>query len=105
MIKGPSSAVGDVSVSRQKWVDPQVIRERDVLLGNETVSRFYADRVWAKMVEQYEEVFEQLKIIEIEAFGENSYFHWKELGLSMGSDNSWGMEDAEAVEEDVGEDM
>ncbi len=45
------------------------------------------DRVQAKMIERYEKAFEQLEVTETEAFGENSYFHWEELGLPMQSDD------------------
>ncbi len=104
MIVGSSSAIGDALVGRRKWTDPQVIRERNILLGNDdTAARAHVDRVRAKMIERYEEAFEQLEVTETEAFGENSYFHREELGLPMQSDDdSEGMEESE--EEEAGKD-
>jgi hypothetical protein len=95
VIIGSSSAIGDALVGRRRWTDPQVIRERDILLGDaDILAHAYVDRVWAKMIERYEEAFEQLEITETEAFGENSYFRRKELGLPMESDD-----DSEGEEE------
>ncbi|KAH0542465.1 hypothetical protein FGG08_003136 [Glutinoglossum americanum] len=89
VIVGPSSAIGDALVGRRKWTDPQVIRELDILLGDDdAAAHAYVGRVRAKMMKQYEEAFEQLEITETEAFGENSYFRQKELGLPLRSDDN-----------------
>jgi hypothetical protein len=51
-----------------------VIRERDVLLGDDdAVAHASVSQARAKIVERYEEAFEQLEITEIQAVGENSY--------------------------------
>ena len=67
------------------------------MLGDDDAAvHAYVDRVRAKMIERYEEAFEQLEITETEAFGENSYFRRKERGLPMESDDdSEGMEESE----------
>ncbi|KAI9767361.1 MAG: hypothetical protein M1840_005771 [Geoglossum simile] len=84
VVIGSSSAIGDALVGRRKWTDPQAIQERD-----------------AKVIEQYEEAFNQLERTETKAFGENSYFR-KKLGLSVGSDDgSDGMEETEDADEDM----
>jgi hypothetical protein len=62
----------------------------------------YIDRVRAKMVKQYLQVFEQLEITETEAFMESSYFRREQPGLPMGSDDKFE-EDFEGMEDDMEE--
>ena len=70
-----------------------MIRELNILLGdNDAAAHAYVDRVRAKMMERYEEVFEQ-GIAKAKAFGENSYFRRKKLELPLRSDDD--SEDAE----------
>ncbi|KAI9778858.1 MAG: hypothetical protein M1839_007821 [Geoglossum umbratile] len=88
IIVGSSTATGDALVGHRKWTDPQAMRERDILLGGEdNTTRAYVSQVRAKMIERYREAFEQLEITETEAFGENSYFRRKNLGLPMQLDD------------------
>ncbi|KAH0545339.1 hypothetical protein FGG08_000638 [Glutinoglossum americanum] len=106
VITRSSSAIGDVLVGRRKWTDPQAMRERDILLGSDdAAARSYVDCIREEMIKRYEEAFEQLKIVETEAFGENSYFRQKELGLPMESndysDEIEVSEDAEDGDEDL----
>jgi hypothetical protein len=55
------------------------------------------------MIQLYREAFDELEITETEAFGENSYFYRKKVGLHMESgDDSEGMG---VSEEDTDEDM
>ena len=92
LIIGSSSALSDALVSRQKWTDPQVIRGQDILLGDDdTAAHPYVHWVRAKIIERYGGAFEPLEINETEAFGENSYFRRKELGLVIGSDDGSGV--------------
>ncbi|KAI9770494.1 MAG: hypothetical protein M1839_003175 [Geoglossum umbratile] len=96
IIVGSSSAIGDALVGRRKWTDPQVLQERDILLGdNNKAAHSYVSWVRAEMVKRFKEAFEQLEVIETKAFGENSYFHRKKFGLPIRSGN-----DSEESDED-----
>ncbi|KAI9868974.1 MAG: hypothetical protein M1813_002797 [Trichoglossum hirsutum] len=81
-----SSAVGDALVGCRKWTDPQVLQERDILLGdNNKAAHSYVSRVRVEMVKRSKKAFEQLEVIETKAFSENSYFHRKKFRLSIRS--------------------
>ncbi|KAI9777789.1 MAG: hypothetical protein M1839_008584 [Geoglossum umbratile] len=97
IIVGSSSAIGDALVGRRKWTDPQVLQERDILLGdNNEDAHSYVSRVRAEMVKCFKVAFEKLEVIETEAFGGNSYFHRKKFGLPVRSGN-----DSEESDEDL----
>ena len=40
VIVGSSSAIGDTLVGHQKWINPQVIWEQNILLGNDDVAAY-----------------------------------------------------------------
>ncbi|KAI9781623.1 MAG: hypothetical protein M1839_005840 [Geoglossum umbratile] len=97
IIVGSSSAIGDALIGRRKWTDPQVLQERDILLGdNNKAAHSYVSWVRAEMVERFKEAFKQLEVIETEAFGENSYFHRKKFGLLIRSGNDSEESDADS---------
>ena len=61
VVLGSSSALGDALVGRRKWTDPEVIRERDTLLGSDsTVALKYVQDVRARLVEQYKTAFSSM---------------------------------------------
>jgi hypothetical protein len=75
VVLGSSSALGDALVGRRKWTDPEVKRERNVLLGAD--ARAAAEYVWgvrSRMVEQYRVAFQSMVRTEREQFGQQSYF-------------------------------
>ena len=75
VVLGSTSALGDALVGRRKWTDPQVQRERDVVLGRDGVAALaYVQQVRGRLVEQYRAGFEWMKQTELEEFGEVSYF-------------------------------
>jgi hypothetical protein len=75
VVLGSTSALGDALVGRRKWTDPQVRRERDVVLGRDGVAALaYVEQVRGWLVEQYRAAFEWMKQTELEGFGEVSYF-------------------------------
>ena len=70
-----SSALGDALVGRRKWTDPEVIGERDILLGNDDDAALaLVEDIRGRMVRKIIKAFASLIKIEREAFGENSYF-------------------------------
>ena len=75
VVLGSTSALGDALVGRRKWTDPQVQRERDLVLGRDGVAALaYVKQVRGQLVEQYRAGFEWMKQTELEGFGEVSYF-------------------------------
>ncbi|KAI9774030.1 MAG: hypothetical protein M1839_001915 [Geoglossum umbratile] len=75
-----SSALGDALVGRRKWTDPQVGKERDILLGGDDErARVYVSAGAYGHLEEMEKFF-----------GENSYFYCQEHGLETnGEDAEW----------------
>ncbi|KAI9777198.1 MAG: hypothetical protein M1839_009041 [Geoglossum umbratile] len=91
---GSSSALGDALVGRRKWTDPEVIRERDVLLGSDSAAALvYVQGVRARLVEQYKAAFSSMVQTEREQFAEQSYF------AARGQEEA-GEEEGEAEESD-----
>ena len=75
-----SSALGDALVGRRKWTDPQVVEERDVLLGSDREKSLrYVTAVRARLLARYEEAYGLLQLTERAAFGKVSY--WKSLDV------------------------
>ena len=74
-----------------------------MLSGGDATAYSYISWVRVKVMERYEEAFNQLEVIGAEAFIKNSHFYRKELRLPVGSeDDSEGMEVSE--EADTGAD-
>ena len=70
-----SSALGDALVGRRKWSDPQVIQERNILLGDDDhKASAYVAAVRSRMLTKYNEAFQALEPMERAAFKDLSYF-------------------------------
>jgi hypothetical protein len=75
VVLGSSSALGDALVGRRKWTDPEVIQERDTLLGSDSTAALnYIQDVRAWLVKQYKAAFSSMVQTEKEQFAEQSYF-------------------------------
>ncbi|KAI9765327.1 MAG: hypothetical protein M1839_005527 [Geoglossum umbratile] len=84
-----SSALGDALVGKRKWTDPQVVKERDILLGGDDENaRVYVAAVREKMIARYREAYGQLEETERKFFGEHSYFYCQEHGLETDSEDA-----------------
>jgi hypothetical protein len=93
---GSSSAIGDALIGRRKWTDPQVVEERDILLGSDWAkARDYVSMVRNKMLARYAETFRQLEEVERKAFGDHSYFYCLDHGTeaSVSSESSGSNEE------------
>lgn len=69
------SALGDALVGARRWDSRSVIRERDLVLGQDDMkAREFVNDVRKKMIGAWKECFYQVVNAETEEFGENSYF-------------------------------
>ena len=69
------SALGDALVGARRWDSKSVIRERDVVLGEDDLNaQRFIKEVREKMKKAWKESFYQVVNTESEEFGENSYF-------------------------------
>ena len=68
-------ALSDALVCRRRWSSPDVLRERDVLLGPDREAAFAYLAKWRKRAEKLAvELFEVVRDAEMRAFGDKSYF-------------------------------
>jgi hypothetical protein len=75
-----SYPLGDALLGRRKWDDPEVLMERNILLGpDDARAKQYVDEKRQKLLAKYRKAFAKLDPIERAAFGENSYFHARDL--------------------------
>jgi hypothetical protein len=82
IILDSTSALGDALVGRRKWNDPQVLLERNIVLGDDDDrARAFVKEVRKKLVNRYLELFQVLESVEWEAFGEHSYFRSRDTAL------------------------
>ena len=80
------SALGDALVGAQEWTSKEVLRERDLILGQDSKkAREYVDGVRSKMVEKWKECFKVMVEAEVEEYGENAYFRGVDMLCSMAS--------------------
>jgi len=71
-------ALSDALVCRRRWDSPLVLRDRDLLLGNDRSKAVLYVRQWRALAEKVAiDAFEAVKEAEEEAFGEKSYFYHK----------------------------
>jgi hypothetical protein len=62
-------------IGRRKWDDPEVLSERNILLGpNDQFALAFVNEKREKLVKKFLKAFYKLESIEREAFGENSFF-------------------------------
>lgn len=71
-----SSALSDALVGRRRWTDPEVMAERDLILGPETNRQInWIHWYRQEAIEKVIRGFQHVKRAEREAFGLNSYFY------------------------------
>ena len=76
------SPLCDALVGRRRWTDPEVIAERNILLGDDDEKSWaYVNKVRGKLVQVYRAAYAKLEKIEREAFGENSFFLWRDQSI------------------------
>ena len=83
IVMGSTSCVGDALVGRRRWDDPEVLRERDLLLGDAggdggEEARRWVEEVRARMRREFERCWEVVRRVEREEFGEMAYFRDRE---------------------------
>ena len=70
-----SSALSDALIGRRSWEDPEVLLERDILLGdNAQASHDYVRRTRKELIKNFKTSFQKMVTIEKSAFGTNSFF-------------------------------
>jgi hypothetical protein len=75
VILASTSALGDALIGRRKWTDPQVLQERDIVLGDDDDrAHTFVSQVRKRLVNSYLDFFPILESVERTAFGKNSYF-------------------------------
>ena len=78
------SALSDALVGLRRWDDPLVMRERDVLLGeDEAASWAFVHRVRERAIQLYKGNVRLARELEEEAYGGNSYYRQKRKGKSV----------------------
>ena len=71
-----SSALSDALIGRRSWEDPEVLHERDILLGSDTnATQNYIRNTWKKLVANFKSSFIKMVDVEKRAFGVNSFFN------------------------------
>ncbi|KAF8472149.1 hypothetical protein BDZ91DRAFT_717333 [Kalaharituber pfeilii] len=74
------SALSDALVGARRWTDPDVLEERNLVLGEDDAAAWeYINKVRGKLMAAWEEGFEKIKRWEQAAYGETSYFRKLEL--------------------------
>src|ERR1700738_1598767 len=70
-----SSALSDALIGRRSWEDPEVLLERDIILGTDTqATYYYVRRTRKELVKNFKTSFHKMVSIEKSAFGINSFF-------------------------------
>jgi hypothetical protein len=70
-----SSALCDALIGRRSWEDPEVLHERDILLGdNVKESQDYIRHTRISLVANFKSSYAKMVEIEQRAFGDNSFF-------------------------------
>jgi len=70
-----SSALCDALIGRRAWTGPEVIEERNVLLGSDDAAALaYIQAVRRRLMETFSAGFEKLERYERQKFGTNSFF-------------------------------
>ena len=63
-------------IGRRSWEDPEVLHERDILLGSNTnASQNYIRNTRKKLVANFKSSFIKMVDVEKHAFGVNSFFN------------------------------
>jgi hypothetical protein len=70
-----SSALSDALIGRRRWTDPEVIEERNVLLGSDDAAALrYIHEVRRRLMQDFVADFVKLERYERQEFGVNSFF-------------------------------
>ena len=70
-----SSALSDALIGRRSWDDPEVLLERDILLGTDVQASYdYVRHTRKELVKNFKASFLKMRTIEKSAFGTNSFF-------------------------------
>jgi hypothetical protein len=73
------SILGEALLARRGWMDPQVLEERDILLGTDDIkAQKYVEEVRKSMVDAYISGFRKMEKRERAAYGKNSYFFMRD---------------------------
>ncbi|KAH0563233.1 hypothetical protein GP486_002201 [Trichoglossum hirsutum] len=71
-----TSMVGDAMVGARRWDDPQVLAERDILLGPDAeVACAQVRKIRQRLVNEYKKAFQFMREAEMRAFGDKSFYH------------------------------
>jgi hypothetical protein len=82
VILDSTSALGEALIGRRKWNDPQVLQERDIVLGDDDGrAHTFVNQVRKRLVNRYLELFPVIESVERSAFGEHSYFRSRDSVL------------------------
>lgn len=78
VVLGSTSCLGDALVGRRRWDDPEVVIERDLLLGDNgdggAAARAWLQEVRRRMRAEFERCWEIVKRVEREEFGKDAFF-------------------------------
>ena len=70
-----SSAIGDALVGARLWTDPNVLQERDILLGSDDDgARRLVNSIRSRLVENYKQACKVSMNEERKVYGDKSYF-------------------------------
>ncbi|KAI5789674.1 hypothetical protein DFH27DRAFT_655388 [Peziza echinospora] len=96
---GSTSCIGDALVGRRRWDDPEVIYERDFLLGggpeNDELAREWLGEVRQRIKKEFERCWEVVKKIEREEFKEVAF--WGDRAWEGGKLKADGQDEDEVV--------
>lgn len=79
-----SYALGDALLGRRKWTDPEVLYQRDVLLGtDDRMAWVLVEKVRSKMLTRFLHHVRELEVLERKMFGSNSFFVSRDAEMDM----------------------
>jgi hypothetical protein len=95
-------AISDALVCRRRWGSPAVVRERDVLLGNDRAAAHKYIKQWRRktvpvVLRLYQEMIDEEK----RAFGDKSFYYHLELSRANGTPMPAIEADADVLDEEV----
>jgi hypothetical protein len=96
------SEISACLVGRQRWTNLAVIEDLDILFGRDSAQATGMIQAWRRdACRRFILAFEQMKRMEIAAFGSNSFFYRKEKGLPMTAATLVGDEEEIHTEDDA----
>ncbi|KAF8461231.1 hypothetical protein BDZ91DRAFT_380768 [Kalaharituber pfeilii] len=90
VIMGSTSCIGDALVGKRRWDDPEVVWERDLLLGDARgdggeEARRWVETVRGKIKREFERCWKIVKRVEKEEFGEVTFFKKRDKEVGEGN--------------------